>query len=140
MYQSAIAQDSTNAEAYRGAGVVLLLQKNWPEAATYLEHAVQLDPTNLQGHVWLAQAYSNSGDVPKAKMEFNKALDIDPNNRDASKGLELIRKYEEQKALKKTGTAPSGTPPSGTKTSGTAPGGTKTSGTKSGGKPVGGTP
>ena len=140
MYQSAIAQDSTNAEAYRGAGVVLLLQKNWPEAAIYLERAVQLDPANLQGHVWLAQSYSNSGDVSKAKMEFNKALDIDPNNRDASKGLELIRKYEEQKALKKSGTAPTGTAPSGTKTGGTAPGGTKTSGTKSGGKPVGGTP
>ena len=100
MYQSTIAQDSTNAEAYRGAGVVLLLQKNWVEAIPYLEKAVELEKDNLQGHIWLAQAYSNSGDIPKAKSEFNRAIDIDPNNKDAAKGLELIRKYEQQKAMK----------------------------------------
>jgi len=121
MYQSAIAQDSTNAEACRGAGVVLLLQKNWPEAVGYLERGVQLEPENLQGHVWLAQAYSNSGDISKAKIEFNKALDIDPNNKDASRGLELIRKYEQQKALKKSGATPSGAAPSAAKSGGGTP-------------------
>lgn len=103
MYQSAIAQDSVNAEAYRGGGVVLLLQKNWGDAIPYLERGVQLEPENLQGHIWLAQAYSNSGEVAKAKSEFNKAIDIDPNNRDAARGLELIRKYEQQKAMKQSG-------------------------------------
>ncbi|HXF59563.1 MAG TPA: tetratricopeptide repeat protein [Candidatus Saccharimonadales bacterium] len=105
MYQAAIAgADSTNtagaAEAYRGSGVVLLLQKNWADAAQPLERAVQLDPGNIQGHIWLAQAYSNSGQIAQAKSEFNKAIDIDPNNREASQGLASIRKYEEQKAAK----------------------------------------
>ncbi|HEY2924212.1 MAG TPA: tetratricopeptide repeat protein [Candidatus Eisenbacteria bacterium] len=105
MYQSAIAQDSVNAEAFRGAGVVLLLQKNWSDAIPYLEKAIELEPTNIQGHIWLAQAYSNSGDLSKAKSEFNKAIDIDPNNPDAAKGLELIRRYEQQKAQKQNGAA-----------------------------------
>ena len=105
MYQSAIAQDSTNAEAYRGAGVVLLLQKNWGDAIPNLEKAVQIEPDNIQGHIWLGQAYSNSGDVQKAKAEFNKAIDINPNNPEAAKGLALIRKYEEQKAAKASGAA-----------------------------------
>jgi tetratricopeptide (TPR) repeat protein len=108
MYQSAIVEDSTSAEAnravnadgYRGVGVVLLLQKNWPDAIPPLEHAIQIDPENIQGHIWLAQAYSNSGEIDKAKAEFNKVFDIDPNNQDAVRGMDYIRKYEEQKALK----------------------------------------
>jgi len=103
MYQAAIAGDSTSADAFRGAGVVLLLQKNWGDAVPYLEKANELEPTNIQGHIWLAQAYSNSGDINRAKGEFNKAIDIDPNNPEAAKGLELIRKYEQQKALKASG-------------------------------------
>jgi tetratricopeptide (TPR) repeat protein len=99
MYQQAIAADSS-AEAFRGAGVVMLLQKNWADAIPYLQRAVQLEGANLQGHIWLAQAYSNSGQVNDAKAEFNRAIDIDPNNPDAARGLALIRKYEEQKALK----------------------------------------
>lgn len=105
-YQVAIAQDSTNADAHRGAGLVLLLQKNWAEAQTYLEHAVALQPDNLPGHIWLGQAYSNAGDVGQAKVEFNKALDLDPTNREASKGLELIRKYEAQREAKAGGAKP----------------------------------
>ncbi len=100
MYQSAIEQDSTNADGYRGVGVVLLLQKNWPDAIPPLEHAIQIEPENIQGHIWLAQAYSNSGEIDKAKTEFNKVFDIDPNNADAVRGMDYIRKYEEQKALK----------------------------------------
>ncbi|HYQ88001.1 MAG TPA: tetratricopeptide repeat protein, partial [Candidatus Binatia bacterium] len=81
-------------------GVVFLLQKNWPDAIPPLEHAVQIDPQNIQGHIWLAQAYSNSGELDKAKAEFNKVFDIDPNNQDAVRGMDYIRKYEEQKAAK----------------------------------------
>jgi tetratricopeptide (TPR) repeat protein len=107
MYQSA-TQDSgsANAEAFRGMGVVLLLQKRWPEAVQPLTRAVAMEPDNIQGRIWLAQAYSNAGKIPEAKEQFNKALDIDPNNRDASKGLELIRKYEQQKQAKKSGATP----------------------------------
>ena len=109
MYQSAIVEgDSTsaesnkavNADGYRGVGVVLLLQRNWPDAIPPLEKAVQIEPENIQGHIWLAQAYSNSGEIDKAKNEFNKVFDIDPNNADAVRGMDYIRKYEEQKALK----------------------------------------
>jgi len=92
-----------SSDLFRGAGVVLLLQKNWGDAIPYLERGVALEGDNLQGHIWLAQAYSNSGDINRAKSEFNRAIDIDPNNRDAAKGLELIRKYEQQKALKGSG-------------------------------------
>jgi len=103
MYQSAIAQDSTSADAFRGAGLVLLLQKNCAEAEGYLEKGTELDPENLPGHIWLGQAYSICGDVSRAKAEFNKAIDIDPTNTEASKGLERIRKFEEQQQARTSG-------------------------------------
>jgi len=104
-------------------GVVLLLQKNWADAIPALQRANQLEDGNLQGHIWLAQAYSNSGQVNEAKAEFNRAIDIDPNNPDAARGLELSRKYEAQKALKAAGgqkaadtsAAPTGTKPKSAK-------------------------
>ncbi|TMQ61488.1 MAG: tetratricopeptide repeat protein [Candidatus Eisenbacteria bacterium] len=117
MYQQAMAAEPENAEAQRGAGVVLLLQKNWADAIPSLEKAVQLEPENIQGHIWLAQAYSNSGDIPKAKAEFNKVFDLDPNNKEAAKGLDYIRKYEAAKAAKQSGATK---PAEAAKQSGTA--------------------
>ena len=110
MYQAAIEQDSTNAEAYRGVGVVYLLQKNWPDAIPPLERAARLEPQQVQGLIWLGQAYSNSGEIDKAKAVFNKVFDIDPSNAQAAKSMEYIRKYEEQKALRasKAGSAAQG--------------------------------
>jgi tetratricopeptide (TPR) repeat protein len=113
MYQQAIAAEPQNAEAQRGAGVVLLLQKNWADAIPYLEKAVQLEPENIQGHIWLAQAYSNSGDLNRAKAEFNKVFEYDPNNKDAAKGLDYIRKYEAAKAAKLSGAAKPAEAPKG---------------------------
>jgi len=113
MYQQAIAAEPENPEAQRGAGVVLLLQKNWADAIPYLEKAVQLEPENIQGHIWLAQAYSNSGDLNRAKDEFNRVFEIDPNNKEAAKGLDYIRKYEAAKAAKASGAAKPAEAPKG---------------------------
>jgi Tfp pilus assembly protein PilF len=57
----------------------------------------------VQGHIWLGQAYSKCRDQTKAKAEFNKALEIDPTNREASRALEAIRKWEEQQAARAAG-------------------------------------
>jgi tetratricopeptide (TPR) repeat protein len=96
MYRAAIEADSTNGDALRGAGLALVLMDNCVEAQTYLVKAAELEPDHVQGHVWLAQTYAKCRDIPDAKIEFNKALDIDPNNEQASKGLENIRKWEQQ--------------------------------------------
>ena len=110
-YRAAIAIDSTNADAYRGAGLALLLMENCLDAVGNFEHAVALQPDHVQGHIWLGQAYSKCRDQSRAKMEFNKALEIDPNNHEASRGLDIIRKWEQQqlerKGSKSTGTSAS---------------------------------
>jgi len=113
-YRAAIAADSANADAYRGAGLALLLMDNCSEALGLFQKATELTPDHVQGHIWLGQTYSKCRDQNKAKFEFNKALEIDPTNREASRGLEIIRKWEEQqlqrKGAKSTG---AGAKPSG---------------------------
>jgi tetratricopeptide (TPR) repeat protein len=98
MYREAVAADSTSGDALRGAGLALVLMDNCTEAQGYLERATVLDPQHVQGHIWLAQTYSKCHDIPRAKIQFNQALEIDPTNVEASKGLDIIRKWEQQKA------------------------------------------
>jgi tetratricopeptide (TPR) repeat protein len=106
-YRSAIEVDSTNGDAYRGAGLALLLMDNCAEAQIYFQQGIAVDSTHVQGHIWLAQAYSKCRDQTRAKMEFNKALELDPENREASRGLEIIRKWEQQQ-LQRSSSAPGG--------------------------------
>ena len=100
-YRAAIAIDSTNADAYRGAGLAFLLMDNCTEGLGYFQKAAELQPDHVQGHIWLGQTYSKCRDQTHAKLEFNKALEIDPTNREASRGLEIIRKWEQQQLERK---------------------------------------
>jgi len=102
MFQRASAADSSNGDALRGAGLSLLLMGNCGEAEGYFQKATSLEPQHLQGHVWLAQTYNKCGDANSAKLEFNKALEIDPNNQQASQGLALIRQWEQKKLQQKS--------------------------------------
>ena len=97
-FQRAAGVDSSNADALRGAGLSLLLMDNCTEALAYLERGTTVQPDHVQGHIWFAQALSKCRDQTRAKEEFNKALEIDPTNREASRGLDIIRKWEEQQA------------------------------------------
>jgi tetratricopeptide (TPR) repeat protein len=103
MYQRAIAADSANTDALRGAGLTLLLQNDCGASLGYLKQAAELQPDHVQGHIWLAQARSKCQDPMGAKEEFNKAIDLDPTNREASRGLEIIRKWEQQQAARSSG-------------------------------------
>jgi tetratricopeptide (TPR) repeat protein len=100
-YRAAIAIDSTNADAYRGAGLAFLLMDNCSEGLGYFQKAAALQPDHVQGHIWLGQTYSKCRDQANAKVEFNKALELDPTNREASRGLEIIRKWEQQQLQRK---------------------------------------
>jgi len=93
-FQEAAAADSANGDAIRGAGLSYLLMDNCPDAIQWLSRAATVDPEHVQGHIWLAQGYLKCKNIPLAKVEFNKAIELDPTNRPASDGLNLIRKYE----------------------------------------------
>lgn len=108
MYRQAATVDSANADALRGAGLALLLMDRCTDAEGWFLRAISVDPNHLQGRIWLAQSYAKCGDLTKAKQQFQQALEIDPNSREASRGLENIRNFEERrKAPKATGASAS---------------------------------
>jgi len=107
-FKDAATLDPKNADALRGAGLAFLLMDQCTDAMDYLKKATEVDDQHVQGHIWLAQANVKCSNLPAAKIEYNKAIEIDPNSREASRGLELIRQYEERKAAAKQ---PSGTAP-----------------------------
>jgi tetratricopeptide (TPR) repeat protein len=96
VYRQAISMDSTSADSWRGAGLAYLLQKDCANATPFLEKGIEIDAENVQGRVWLAQAYSQCGDINRAKNQFNEVLNRDPTNSQAARGLDLIRKFEAQ--------------------------------------------
>ena len=96
VYRQAIAVDSTSMDSWRGAGLAYLLQKDCANAIPFLEKGTEMDPEHVQGRVWLAQAYSQCGDITRAKNEFNEVLNRDPTNSQAARGLDLIRRFEAQ--------------------------------------------
>ena len=101
MFRDAATLDPQNGDALRGAGLALLLMDQCTDATDYLKKAAVVDDQHVQGHIWLAQAHVKCSDLSSAKVEYNKAIEIDPNNREASRGLALIRQYEERKAAAK---------------------------------------
>jgi tetratricopeptide (TPR) repeat protein len=105
MFRDAATLDPQNGDALRGAGLALLLMDQCTDATDYLKKAAVVDDQHVQGHIWLAQAHVKCSDLSAAKVEYNKAIEIDPNNREASRGLALIRQYEERKAAAKQGGA-----------------------------------
>jgi tetratricopeptide (TPR) repeat protein len=104
LFRTAATVDSANGDALRGAGLSLLLMDRCSDAQQWLQRAASVEPQHVQGHIWLAQAYASKScsDLAHAKLEFNKALEIDPTNREASRGLDNIRKFEQRKAASKT--------------------------------------
>jgi len=96
VYRQAISIDSTSTDSWRGAGLAYLLQKDCANAIPFLEKGTELDADHVQGRIWLAQAYSQCGDITRAKNQFNEVLNRDPTNSQAARGLDLIRRFESQ--------------------------------------------
>jgi len=65
-----------------------------------LRKAVKLEPLNPECHVGLGTYYKEEGLLVKARKQFRKALEIDPEHKIALKELGLTEKPEKKKGLK----------------------------------------
>jgi tetratricopeptide (TPR) repeat protein len=87
----AVDTSSKNASvAYQQLGYRPLIKKEWNTAIDYLEKSVAIDPKNVQSLVWLAQAYQNAGNREKAVSYYRKALEVQPGEPNATKGLKTL--------------------------------------------------
>jgi len=89
-----VGLDSTSKTAgvaYRQLGFYRLLEKDWSAAIPQLDRAVVINNQDVQAWVWLAQGYQNSGNRAKATECYKRALELDPKQPDAAKGLQILQ-------------------------------------------------
>jgi tetratricopeptide (TPR) repeat protein len=88
--QARIQADAQDAEAQHLLSRAYLLIEKWDRAVETAERAVALQPKNSNYHLWLGRAYGNkaehcnflcaSGLAGKVRSEFEKAVELDPEN------------------------------------------------------------
>ena len=81
------------AEAYSILGLTALLDKKYPQAIDNLQRSLKYREENPQVILWLGQAYALSNKRDEAIQAYKRVLKIDPTNKDAKKGLELLGEY-----------------------------------------------
>jgi tetratricopeptide (TPR) repeat protein len=81
------------AEAYSIIGLTAILDKRYPQAIENLQKSLKYRDESAQVTLWLGQAYALSGKRDEAIQTYKRVLKIDPNNKDAKKGLELLGEY-----------------------------------------------
>ena len=77
-------------ESYGLVGLGHLLDKKYPQAVEMLKKSFKYRDDNPQTHLWCGQAYALSGNKDEAIKEYRVSLKLDPKNKDAKKGLELL--------------------------------------------------
>ena len=78
------------AEASRVIGLNYLLNKKYEKAIEYLKMSLKHVDNNFQTHLMLAQAYHGADKQDEAIREYRLVLKMNPGNKDAAKGLQLL--------------------------------------------------
>jgi tetratricopeptide (TPR) repeat protein len=89
-YEKIIQVDSTDCEAKGYLGLSYLMQKKHAAAIPYLREAVKCKPDQEQFNLWLAQAFALTGQKENARQYYRRVLQINPNNKDAKDGLQIL--------------------------------------------------
>jgi tetratricopeptide (TPR) repeat protein/TolB-like protein len=76
----ALHLDSTLAEAYRTVGAISRYNQDFPKASDNIRWSLALQPYNALGLRELALLAVTKGDLDRAEMYANRALELDPRN------------------------------------------------------------
>jgi tetratricopeptide (TPR) repeat protein len=79
-WQQILAQDPNHALAHRGLGVIAYMEQDYSEAIADLQVAEKFDPYDPITRFYMGLALKSSGDLEKARVEFERAafLGSDP--------------------------------------------------------------
>ncbi|MDP2883904.1 MAG: tetratricopeptide repeat protein [Ignavibacteria bacterium] len=78
------------AEAHKNIGVAFIVDKKYEEAIAPLKKSLQYSEADDDTHLRLGQANAMLGDKEEAIKEYQKAFKLNPNNKDAKRGLQLL--------------------------------------------------
>jgi tetratricopeptide (TPR) repeat protein len=91
------------ADSYRMIGLSIMVEKKgteeeskkkWEDAITVLKKSITYKEDVAQTHLLLGQCYQNSNKKDDAIREYKRTLKLDPKNKEANKGLEMLEELK----------------------------------------------
>jgi tetratricopeptide (TPR) repeat protein len=93
IYKRMISLDSSNKLPYYNSGYVnMVYLSKYSEGAESFTKAIKIDPKYLEAYYNRGYCYELSGNAPKARLDYEKALKITPNYPKAVEGLNRLDK------------------------------------------------
>lgn len=89
---SSLHQESAKQD--ESVGSYYLSEKNWRAALSRFESAVVLDPENPDVYWGLAESQRHLGDLAKAKANYQKVMEYDPDSKHAKDAKKLLQEPE----------------------------------------------
>jgi Flp pilus assembly protein TadD len=77
-------------------GITVAQRGLWREAIYRWERAAQIDPNYAPAHNNLAIAYEHEGDLAKARVAYERALELEPGNALIKQNYELFREINDR--------------------------------------------
>ncbi len=112
--QPTVTKEDTNVAQYLRRAQELMQKNQFAQARVELQDAIKLAPHNSRCHSLIGVVYLKQNQTTMAKVHFDRALQLDPNDKEASEGKRKIEQFLGQKssttkpaASSSTGTKPS---------------------------------
>ncbi len=77
-------------------GISVAQRGLWREAIYRWERAAEIDPSYAAAHNNLAIAYEHEGDLAKARVAYEKAIELEPGNTFIKQNYELFREINDR--------------------------------------------
>ena len=90
-YKIVIADDPTDVQTVYRLGLILLAKKDYAAAITEFEKVIELDAAHVRAYEAVGIAYQELGDVSAAMGAFEQVLQLEPDNRNVSEMLKVLR-------------------------------------------------
>ncbi|NJL63937.1 MAG: J domain-containing protein [Methylacidiphilales bacterium] len=112
--QTTITKEDTNVAQYLRRAQELMLKNQFAQARVELQDAIKLAPHNSRCHSLIGVVYLKQNQTTMAKVHFDRALQLDPNDTEASEGKRKIEQFLGQKSgtAKPAASSSAGTKPS----------------------------
>lgn len=95
-FKAAIEKDETFVEPYMLLGDVYMDKRNYPEAASWIEKAIAINPEFFPGnYMRLAQAYYRTGEYEKALKNISKYMEYPPRIETSVERSEMLKEFIE---------------------------------------------
>jgi Flp pilus assembly protein TadD len=90
------ADARTDARKQVEFGISVAQRGLWREAIYRWERAAQIDPSYAAAHNNLAIAYEHEGELDKARIAYEKAIELEPGNALIKQNYELFREINDR--------------------------------------------